>query len=1454
MAELQELTRRQRYLRTSLARVQRAKDAGGMNANEIQIQLGVLEELKDRSAEVETDMLLTLDEDQWPAQERVFDEIFQTYCELKAALLALVPPANVAAAVPEGREQERPRGGNNVKLPKLEIPKFSGDLLEWMSFHDRFVAAVHGQNIPGSTKLLYLKDALVGEAGDVLRCTSTTDENYAEAWAAVVKRFKNVREIAKAHLDRMADMPSVMGPLSQSLRKMVDVTNECIRSLKALGLPTEHWDVIIAHSILRKVDQETKQQWEMKFLDDSFPVLNDLLEFLDRRSKALAVSEDPVQSTTKKYFGGQNFKAAHVGVKSDPCACCEENHPLHKCPKFVALSVEDRNNLVKSKRLCFNCLKSFHRSTECTFRPCTKCNSRHNDLLHFERASQQQEHVSHVVEKSVQRSNTLLATAIIKVRDARGDFHEVRALLDNCSQLTLITEDCVQRLGLKKHNSSTSVTGVGAVNAGGSKGVVNFILSSRVDETFHLNVEGLVLTKITSDQPNFTIADNGWSHIKDLPLADPEFRRSARIDVLLGGDVLAEVMEEGLVKSSGGSPTAQKTALGWILFGSVNNGAPKVNRATLLACCNLEKTVQSFFASESDEDDGSWKTEEEDACEEHFQQTLSRHADGRYVVRLPFKKSPDCLGDSRKRALRTLLQSEKRLTTRGMLEQYNNVLQEYIDMGHMELVSGANLHAPGMKYYLAHHGVIKEDSTTTKLRVVFNASASTTTGESLNSILRIGTRIQEDLFSILVRARQFPIMMTADVAKMYRQVWVHSEDRDFQRILWRPTLEEPIKEYRLKTVTFGVASAPFQAIRAMQQLAHDYQDKFPLAAAILLRDFYVDDVITGQNSIEEALEVQRQLIALCNEGGFPLRKWSSNETALLESLSADMRETKLPLTLDSDDKIKTLGLRWSPGTDQFSFLVKIPAAKEVTKRSILSGLAKVFDPLGWLSPLTVRAKILFQSLWKLNLDWDTAVPPEVETEWVEYLNDLKIVSDLKIDRFACLKDFNIAELIGFCDSSEKAMAAAVFIRTVDDNKKSKTALLAAKTKLVPIRKTSIPKLELCATVLLSKLIDSVKRALQLDVATVKCYTDSSIVMTWLSSPPSRWRKYVERRVEKVQHLVPAECWHHVPGVENPADCGSRGIKASHLLLHPLWWTAPAWVNVGGGPGYEPPEENVEALQEEKRAVLLVTTGDFISRFSSYAKLLRITAFIIRAMSNRRVPSTDRKSGPYTSCELKVAELRLVRWVQMDSFGHEYALLTEKKELSVKNHLLRLSPMMDQDGVMRVGGRLENAQVHADMKHPMLLPKRHPLTILLVRHEHGRNSHPGSEQLLATIGQRFWIMGGRDVVRRISRQCIKCQRFNAKTAEQFMANLPAVRVNETDVFGKVGVDYTGPVILKNMTGRSRLRSKGYICLFICMATRSIHLELVSDLSTEKCVAAIRRFVSRRGSPRVIFSDC
>lgn len=670
--------------------------------------------------------------------------------------------------------------------------------------------------------------------------------------------------------------------------------------------------------------------------------------------------------------------------------------------------------------------------------------------------------------------------------------------------------------------------------------------------------------------------------------------------------------------------------------------------------------------------------------------------------------------------------------------------------------------------------------------------------------------------------------------------------------------EQIVKYLFLKTVTYGTTSAPFLAIRCLLQLAEENKDKFPLASFAISNFMYVDDVLAGGDTMEGVLSMRNELLNVLEAAGFKLSKWSANNFSLVRNI--DNTSNAVGYNFDKNGDTKALGLIWNCLTDNFKFEIKVAPPEKTTKRSILSQIAKIFDPLGLIGPVTITAKILLQQLWAINLNWDDKVPRNINETWMEYVNNLAYLNDLNIPRKVISSFPNQSiELHGFCDSSLKAYAAVIYIVTVGIDGNRECQLLCAKSRVAPLKTISIPRLELCGAVLLARLYNTVINILNVNINQYFLWTDSTVVINWITQHPSRWKTFVANRVSEIQTLTEPSKWFHVKSNDNPADIISRGMLPSEIKNCTLWWQGPNWLkfSIDEWPISEAivthPDVELEKRNVSLSCVAVYDELPIFTKCSSFSKLLLVLAYCLRFIKNCRKATKKQKGKIITIADINESNKCVVRYVQRHAFAYDLKCLAQNAVIDPSSKIKSLNPFLDSDGIIKVGGRLRNAPIKYDARHPAILPRDNYVTSLIIKSEHERLLHAGQQTTLYSLRQRYWILSGRSTVRKVLRHCIKCFKVNPKPIVQKMGDLPQDRLQPIRAFLKTGVDYAGPILVKEGGIRSKKRSKAYVAVFVCFATKAVHLELVSNLTAASFIAAFNRFISRRGHVSDLYCD-
>ncbi|XP_062703843.1 uncharacterized protein LOC134286271 [Aedes albopictus] len=1461
--------------------------------------------------------------------EEIFKEFENKYFRLKQALLSKV---SVSTEVVERRRDEvQTYQSSRTRYPELKLPTFSGRLSEWMNFRDNFRSLIHDNiQLSAIDKFNYLRTSLKDDALYQINQIQVTAANYDLAWGILESKFENHKLIAQEHLKSLFNVAPMKSETFQGLNHILMTFKINLQQLEKLGEDTAQWSTLLAFMLSQKLDDDTLRLWETHHSSKNIPSYTAMVDFLENHC---AILQSTSARKTNEFKKASKPPFVHAAVSTKNCTVCNGGpHSVEQCSSFGRMKIVDRKVLARKLGLCLNCLRSGHFVADCSRSSCGKCGQRHHHLLHpysnpvgqgqnVNQPSSQRHtkgpqaansqslqsnqaqnrnnsqhsqttptpstssqnaclppptnpstvHHTATPSKTHHHSNTaLLSTAIVKLGDHHGNTVLARALLDNGSQVCLMTENLAQRLSFRRIRENMPVNGVGGSCSVAKQAVLAIVLSCNSSYVTG-EVKFLVLPKITTSLPQQYIDTSSWNLPSGVCLADPGFNEPGSIDVILGVAVFYELLLCEQLKLSRSGPILHNTELGWIVAGELPEAA--IVSYSAVTSCSVTTTevfeeLTKFWELEAC-NTKSCLSIEESACETIFEETTTRDLDGKFRVQLPKKKHMlDKLGSSKAIARKRYLSMEKRLDANPELKtMYTAFMHEYLQMGHMKEIK-AEEEESGLEYYIPHHAVLKPDSTTTKLRVVFDASCPTDTGVSLNDVLMVGPVVQDDLRSILLRFRLFRYAVIGDAEKMYRMVWQQASDQLLHKIFWRDSSEEPLRTYKLTTVTYGTSSAPYLATRCLNQCAEEGAERYPVAAAIVKKTFYVDDMLAGFHTVEEGKLVCKDVRELLQGSGFNLRKWNSNDPEILSEIPSQLRDDREVLDLDEKATVKTLGLTWEPATD--TLRIKVPSWKPegpVTHRIVLSEIARLFDPYGLVGPVIVQGKLFLQELWQAKYSWDELLSDDLQSRWLEFRRNLNELDAISVPRWIAYgKDVISCEIHGFSDASDKAYGATVYLRCVNLDGEITVNLVMAKSKVAPLedlsrrkKKQSTPRLELSGALLLAHLYESVISSLGI-AATSFFWTDSTIVKRWISSHPSRWQAFVGNRVSEIQHATKGGVWNHVPGIENPADIISRAATPAQIANSSLWWNGPEWLrkDIGCWPkNMQVPDKHFDSVTLEERplvsAVLqaLPPSEVFMLR-SSLLNLVRLIAWIRRFANNCRQRSgQQRMIGSLTAEEHDSALLALVQLAQSECFPLDLADIAAKNEVRPTSKLHNLHPMMI-DGILCVGGRLGNAPVSPGRRHPMILDSRHPLTRLILLDYHHRLLHGGPQLMIACVREKFWPLSVRNLARKIMHECMKCFRAKPRSHEQLMGDLPLERVSPAPAFQRVGIDYCGPFELQPAT-RKGAPVKCYLCLFVCLVCKAVHVEVVMDLTSEAFLAALRRFVARRGRPEMILCD-
>uniref|UniRef100_A0A8D9B3Q3 Integrase catalytic domain-containing protein n=1 Tax=Cacopsylla melanoneura TaxID=428564 RepID=A0A8D9B3Q3_9HEMI len=1212
----------------------------------------------------------------------------------------------------------------------------------------------------------------------------------------------------------------------------------------------------------------------------------------------LAITEEP-----------PNLHSFHVYEKrNNVCVFCNGSHSLPECNAFLKISPQDRYRVAKDNSLCVNCLVSQHKASECSLKlECTICSLKHNTLLHFHQnknsnnfgygktrhatfskpstssgvpvsgnSGNKREIVTpadvhnvdqvfsslcaepevskNLVEES-HGTTVLLSTVKALVFDSNGEARVLRFLLDSGSMCNLLTKTTCQQLNLDIGQSNTLLSGIGS-NLNPVQGQVLVKMRSMHDDRINFSVKALVVDHIVDTLPVSHIDCSKLDYIENIVLADNDFMKPGSIAGILGASIYSYLFDGKTIMGKEGQPAALSTKLGYVLMG--NAPILKLKKGETEFCMfqktQLENNLEKFWELDQVNVPYSKLTPDEQKCEEHYTDSFQRDPSGRYQVSLPFAGDTSQLGHSFDMARKRFLNLEKKLDNNSQYkEDYSKGMQDLIEKNYM-VKSGDQEDRSG--YFIPHHMVAKLDSVSTKLRIVFDASAGTTSGKSLNDILYTGPKLYSDLLGILLNFRLFVCAINGDITKMFLQIMVNDNDCNYQKLLWRFSSCEPLTIYEMKVVIFGMRSSPYLAQRTVRHLFNDEIVNYPGATGIL-ESLYMDDCVASFPSVEKTKLFYHDVVNLFKSGGFTFTKWVSNSMDVMNDIPESDQLTKL-ISFDSgNDKVKILGMLWDARGDFLHFKFA-QFEKPCTKRGILSAVLTIYDPMGLLAPIVFWVKLLIRELCTLKLDWDSTPPPNVVSSWQLFRSQLPMVECLQFPRHIGVVVDCDFQLIGFSDSSSQGYGAVIYSRVKLPDGNIVIELVCSRSKVAPLQAQSIPRLELCGILLLSNLMKSImdSYSVRYKIENYFGFTDSTVALCWVHGSPHLWNVFVANRVSKVQSNLDCKHIYHVNGSDNPADCLSRGELPAQFVENKLYFHGPSWLSqdVSLWPltsyenlkNSEVPERksNTTVLVAVSKTVLPNPFNDLFLRVSSWSKLLVTMVYILRFL--KKLP----RGGSISVHDLEVAEICILKQIQRDHFGDEMDKIVETGECG--KTLCKLSPFIDNN-ILRVGGRLSNSNLPNDQQHPILLPASDHVTELIVTHWHLTNFHTGPFLLLALLRQKYWIVGGRNLVRKIVQKCNVCFKLNPKFNCPKMGDLPAARVIGLKAFYHTACDFLGPINIVMERKRGGRSVKAYVCLFICLATKAIHLEVVADLSTSAFMNSLKRFLSRRGPIKSMLSD-
>ncbi|XP_035657338.1 uncharacterized protein LOC118403009 [Branchiostoma floridae] len=1364
-----------------------------------------------------------------------------------------------------------------ASLPTRAISVFDGDPLKYTTFVRAFKHAIEDKTSDAEDRLSYLQQYTRGEAKKIVDSCFLMDpeEGFRKAKESLQERYGTPHKISRAYSMQVSKWPEIKAEDKAALKNFVLFLMECKNAMSGDRYLREldHYSNI--KLLVDKLPFKLRERWRRHshgIVKERSVTFSDFAAFVQKEEDVVSNEvfgdlnnrEKSQSSGFKQKHGPRRGSSLAVAMATDSAEtestggclyCAKPNHYLSDCRVLGAKPMDERLRYIKGQGLCFGCLKATtHMARDCRQRAeCKRCQKSHPTVLHRDAGT---------VPKKTAAVGRVLRTGCswegvppiipVKVRSKTTNITvETYAFLDSGSDVVFCTEALKDQLKTSGRKTKLKLNTINDTKAVQSEVLHDLEVMDLKGENTIPIATAYTQKKIPASKTNIITTKDltAWPYLNevDVPQIDAE------IGLLIGNNVPKAVEPWQVVHSQGGGPYAIRTVLGWSVNGPLKGASDdkaNVNRIS------LDQQLTEYFNNDFNETKDDKK--EMSVEDQRFMKIVSegtKKEDGHYQIPLPFRNSPPELPNNKQVALQRANHLRRKMTKNGSFqEEYTLFMQKIIEKGYAERVPTEQLKIEsGRVWYVPHHGVYHPQKG--KMRVVFDCAASYA-GTSLNKELLQGPDLTSTLFGVLTRFRQEPVALMADIEAMFSQVKVPSEDRDYQRFMWWPEgqINKPLEEYRMTVHVFGATSSPSCANYALKRLADDCKDQYDEEVLKAIKgDFYVDDLLKSTETVEKGQCLAEDIRSVCGTGGFRLTKWISNYQQVIKAVPVTERaeEVKnLDLKYNSMPTERALGMLWNVQTDTLGYRT-LSTEKPATRRGILSVVSSFYDPLGMVAPALLPPKMILQDLCKESLGWDDEIPEKHFNAWQEWESDLQLLSSkFEVDR--CLKPRGFGtptsvQLHHFADASEVGYGTASYVRMENQEGKVHCTLLVGKSRVTPLKKITIPRLELNAAVVAVRVDSMLKRELDLKVDRTHFWTDSTTVLKYINNETSRFHTFVANRLATIRQVSSPRQWRYVESGLNPADDASRGQPIQDFIENERWLKGPQflWQEESRWPSQpdiirvnEPqldPEIKVHAIVaqevEQENPV-----DKLLRHYSSWHRLKKAIAWLVKV---RQALLTKKKPLSPTCYDLEQAELIVIKHVQM-----------KYKEEGMSSTVKKLDPKLDAKGILRVGGRLGRSTLPVETKHPILLPKKSRAAELMLQELHSNVGHMGREYVIALARKRYWIPKINSLVRKVISKCVVCRRQRGKPGEQKMADLPSHRVTPDEPpFTRVGVDYFGPIEVKR--GRSTVKRYGVI--FTCMATRAVHIEKADSLDTDSCISALRRFVARRGQAKQIWSD-
>ena len=1336
---------------------------------------------------------------------------------------------------------------------------------------------------------------------------------YHSAMQALMQRYGQPRQLVQGELNAILNAPAVKAGDYQGIEDFAAAVGTLVGMLSSMQGPSapellcgSHVDTLLSKLPVNFRDSFAEYCFTKGIIQsgsDRTYTLPDLAEWLERKVQTLQVSRrlsacppDPshTDSRERRTVKQPRAKSAtillgnHQGAQQPNPApttspplqskkrdrfkpycpfCNNQEHYLNTCVDFAKLANNSRADWIKEKKRCWRCGRG-HTPDDCTLKkPCSTCGEQHLSVLHdvarTANVLTMNASPSTVYMDQISHSGRVMLKVVpVCLHNGKKTF-STYAVLDDGSERTVILPAVMHHLGLKGTEEVLTLRTIRQDKMQVKGATVSLKVSSiekkRMKHDIHHAFTAAELS-LAEQSCAVELLKRKYKHLRDIPLHS--FNKVKPM-LLIGSDNPHLITPQLQVRSGPiGGPVAVYTALGWAVQGPANflqypsEESSCLHTSFLSPSEELHQNVERLWKLDTlpfrNNKEVIRSGEDKVAMEQLEQQTIRVNVDGvsRYATPLLRKPNAQALHAPPTAVMALLRATERRLANNAeQAAVYNEEIHKLEKAGYVVKINEEEVSSSKQSWFLPHHLVYHNG----KARVVFNCSFNYKQA-CLNDNLLPGPTLSASLLGVLLRFREHAVAISGDIRGMFHQVRLLPDDQPLLRFLWRNGEKERSSDvYEWLVLPFGTTCSPCCATYALQRHVQDHSEGNEDVVKSVLQAFYVDNCLQSLPSPEEARQLIDRMRALLASGGFDMRQWSSNMPEVIAHLPPEAKSTECELWLTAnktDPQESTLGLLWRCRPDALGYKPRIIPVTEPTMRYVYRVLASQYDPLGYIVPYTTRAKVLVQALWRKERGWDEPIADNLLPVWQEWERELPQLRHITLPRryFSDVPPDSPVELHIFCDASEKAYGAVAYMRVKASEENVQVAFVMARSRVAPRKQLSIPRLELCAALSGAQLAKVLQTELTLPLQQTTLWTDSTTVLHWIQSESQQYKVFVGIRIAEIQELVGADNWRYVPSEENPADDITRGKSLVELTTARRWTCGPTFLHQSAEKWpTNPAVSSTPTPAEETRSTIFignitVSSTPSATLYNSWSELVDAT---YQALHGAAAP-------PLTAADKLNTEVAILQRSQQESFPAEVAALKAGKPLSPNSCLLSLSPVEDKAvGLIRVGGRLRKAEtLEEDTIHPIILAPDHPVTKLLIQDYDNRLFHAGPDRVFAEIRRTYWILRGRQAVKKHQHSCTECRKWRSKPVIPQMADLPAarLRINQPP-YWSTGVDCFGPYTIK--IGRRHEKRWGVI--FKCLTTRCVHLDLLCSMDTDSFLLALRRFIARRGKPYEILCD-